>query len=240
MIQHVNDNSKPLIFLGSSTNLYKIAEICDQHGIKVHGIIDSDYHGNTQELCGIPVVAPELIFRDPVQTQSLKQDFNFFLATNWMPMLDDVTTYNRKKRSRLIDLITEHRLNCVTLTSNRAEISQHATLGRNVLIDCFVLIEAFAQIGDFVSIYAFTGVGHHSVIGHNSVVQRQVSLTGNTRIGKNVYIGISSKIFKSNVLISDGTFIHEGITLHRGTRTNEIISLSGENMKRVTTQFAAN
>lgn len=234
---HINDNTKGLVFLGSNSNLYKFTQVCTEHGIAVTGIIDSDYYGNTEEVCGIPVIGSFEDFDNPEKLEIFKTNHNFFCATNWMPMTDSVTTRNRQKRKQIIELINKHQLECISLINSRAEVSPHAILGRNVYVDCFVLVEAFANLCDFSSVYAYTGVGHHSTVGHNSVVQRHVSMTGSTQIGADVYVSIASKLLKGDAVISDGTFIHEGITLHRGTVPNEVVSLTGENTRRVSSQY---
>jgi UDP-3-O-[3-hydroxymyristoyl] glucosamine N-acyltransferase len=237
MLTHINNNSKPLIFLGSNSNLYKLTQVCTERGIKVAGIIDSDYYGNTEEICGVPVIASQECFNNAERLQYYRTHYNFFCATNWMPMTDAVTARNRQKRSELIALIEQYNLECVSLINPRAEVSPHAIIGRNVYVDCFVLVEACATLCDYSSVYAYTGVGHHSTIGRNSIVQRHVSLTGSTHIGADVYVSIASKLLKGDAVISDGTFIQEGITLHRGTVPNEVVSLTGINTRRVTSQY---
>lgn len=236
-LPHINNNTKDLIFIGSNSNLYKFTQVCTEHGIKVAGIIDSDYYGNTSEICGVPVTGCFEDFNDLEKVKHLRENYNFFCATNWMPMADPGTTRNRQKRKNIINLINQHQLECVSLINSRAEVSPHAIINRNVYVDCFVLVEAFATLCDFSSVYAYTGVGHHSTIGYNSVVQRHVSMTGSTQIGADVYVSIASKLLKGDAVISDGTFIHEGITLHRGTVQNEVVSLTGENTRRVTSQY---
>ena len=86
----VNDNSKPLILIGSNSKMFFLQDMCDELNITIAGIIDNDYYGNTKEINGIPVIDTELNFNDPDQLEYYKNNYNFFLAVNWHPYADPV------------------------------------------------------------------------------------------------------------------------------------------------------
>lgn len=223
---HINNNTKPLIFLGTSANMTKLVDICDLVGIQVAGIIDSDYYGNTELIQGIPVI-------DSEENISKYQDYNFFCAVNWLPSQDPISIRNRDKRIRLINLIDSKELNCISLVDPYARVSSTSVIGRGVYIDAFVLIESLAEIHDYVSIYAYTGIGHHTIVERNTVMQRHCSIAGGCVFEHDTFIGTAVKALKTNAVFGSNTFIHEGIYIRRGTISNEIVSLNSGNRSRV-------
>lgn len=235
--QHINNNAKPLIFLGSSVALYKVAEVCEHHNIKIAGVIDDNYFGNTESLCDLPVIDTEESFKDPEKLNYYKTNFNFFCAVNWVPMDDDISTYNRNKRKKLIDLIDSYHLDCISLVDRTARISKHATIGRGVFIDGSTMLEHHVRVHDFVNIYSNCDIGHDSLIGRNSVLQRQVTLTSYSNVEKNVYFGMCVRALRPHAVYGENTFIHEGIYIRRNTVPNEIVSMTGKNTKRIVSNF---
>jgi hypothetical protein len=98
-------DNKPLILLGTNIALYKQIEVCENNGIEIAGIIDSDYFGNTEKFCGQTVIDTEESFKDLEKSSYYKENFNFFCAVNWSPELQSVQIRNREKRKKLIDMI---------------------------------------------------------------------------------------------------------------------------------------
>jgi NDP-sugar pyrophosphorylase family protein len=217
--------------------MYKLTGICEDHGIPVAGIIDSDYYGNTEQVCEIPVIDSELAFSDPEKLDYYKNNFNFFCATNWIPESTPVDLRNRQKRSHLIDLIESLGLNCISLVDRDARILKYAEIGRGVFLDAHVMIEVKSKVGDFVSIYYNTLIGHDNVIGKNSVFQRQCILTGNNIVEEDVFFGVAVKALKPGAVFKRNSFIHEGIYIRRGTVADEVVSMNSINQSRVIYQY---
>jgi carbonic anhydrase/acetyltransferase-like protein (isoleucine patch superfamily) len=230
---HINDNSRPLIFLGSNDAMYEYAEVCESYGIKVHGVIDQDYYGNTDTRCDIPVIDAESAFDDPEKLAYYRGNFNFFCANNWLPMKVPSIVRNREKRNKLLTLIDTHNLNCISLTHKMADISKSAVIGRGVYIDAFVSIEPKIVCHDYVNIYSHAAIGHDTIIGRNCVFQRRVSVSSNCVFGENVFFGLAVKQFRMNVKFGSNTFIHEGVCIKRGTEENEIVALGSNNQRRI-------
>lgn len=230
---HINDNTRPLIFLGSSQSMHELLEVCEDNNIQVHGVIDQDYYGNTEMLCDIPVIDGESVFDNPERLQYYRDNFNFFCATNWTPVQNAVHIRNKEKRMRLLDLLDQHQLSVISLIHKLADVSRYSTVGKGVYVDAFASVEPCVDIGDYVMIYSHSIIGHHATLGRNSVFQRRTSLSANTAYGKNVYFGLLVAHFRTNVVVSDGTFVHEGVCFKRGTVKNEVVSFDGENIKRV-------
>lgn len=78
--------------------------------------------------------------------------------------------------------------------SEKAEVSQSATLGENVHIEAFAVIRDNAFIGD------------------NTVIKSGVSIDRNVRIGKNTVIHANVSIYE-NSIIGDNVIIHSGTVI---------------------------
>jgi len=212
----------------------KYTDICEEHNILVHGIIDSDYYGNTTEICSIPVIDCEESLTDPSRLQYYRENFNFFCASHWLPMTDPAAIYRKSKRTRLINFITKNDLQCISFVDTfSTKLPKSSIIGRGVYIDGYVNLEPKVKIGNFTNIYSHSHIGHDSIIGNNCVFQRASCLASSCIVEDEVYIGIAAKCFKSDATFSKGTFIHEGIYLRRGTVPNEVVSMNGSNMRRV-------
>jgi hypothetical protein len=232
-MQWCNDQSRPVIFLGSSSNMGRFVDVCQLNGITVAGIMDSDYHGNTDQLDGIPVIASEHELADAEQLDYYRHNFNFFCATTWMPETTAVHQRNREKRQRLIDLMDALELPAVSLIDPWARIASTAEIGRGVFVDCFVIVEAGCRLDDYSTVYGQSGIGHHTRIMRNSVIQRYCSIAGDCVFEPNTFVGTSVKALKTGARFGAGTFIHECVYIRRGTVPNETVSMQGDNMSRV-------
>jgi len=233
MSQSVNDTNRPLIFLGSNLVMYKFTEVCDMLGIKVAGIIDQDYYGNTAEICELPVIDSELCFQDPVKLEHYRNNFNFFCAVNWSPEKNTVTQRNRNKRNMLLNLIEHYQLPCISIVDPDARISKRSSIGAGCFVDAHVMIESQTTVGDFTNIYYNTILGHHNTVGRNCVFQRQCILTGSNTVGNDSYFAPAVKFMKTGASAGANTFIQEGIYLRRGTVENEVVSEHAGNQSRV-------
>jgi len=233
MNNHINNNSKPLIFLGSNWNMYQLTELAEDVGITVHGILDSDYYGNTETIGGYPVIGSEDILNNLDLLSDFKSKYNFFCATNWRPMQDEGSIRTQDRRNKFIKMIEEFDLNCISLIDPSAKVSRHSIIGKNVFIDAQVNVEPEVVVKDFVRIYFLNVVGHGSVIGKNSTLQRRCILATGVKIEEDVYFGPSVIALKDGSKFGSGTFIHECIYIKRSTLPGEIVSMESENQKRV-------
>lgn len=233
MINHINDRSRPLIFLGSNSLLYIMTEVCDSFNIQIAGIIDQDYWGNTEHICEVPVIDTEDSFNNPDTLQKYKDNFNFFCAVNWMPENNDTAIRNRQKRNHLLSIIDQYQLPCISIVDSGARISKYSSIGRGVFIDAGVNVNPHCHIEDFTNIYCNAFVGSNTHIGKNCVVQRDCFITEACEVEHDSYFGLCSKALKVGARFGAGTFVHEAIYIRRGTVANEIVSMQGTNMKRV-------
>jgi acetyltransferase-like isoleucine patch superfamily enzyme len=232
-MHHINDTTKPVIFLGSNKIMYYLQEVCDSLGIAIAGIIDKDYWGNTSHVCEIPVIDSEDSFADPVKLDYYQRNFNFFCATNWTPENLPSAIRNRHKRMHLLSLIKQHELSCISIVDPTARVSKYSTVGRSTWIDANVEIGPKSCIEDFSNIYSNTYVGPYVNIGDNCVIQRNCFITDGSQIEHDSYFGLCAKALKTGARFGAGTFIHEAVYIRRGTVPNETVGMDGSNMKRV-------
>lgn len=230
---HINDCTRPVIFLGSSMTIGKFRDVCQLNDIHVHGIIDSDYYGNTEQYRNIPVIDSEACFDDPEKLEYYRNNFNFFIATNWTPDPEPWCEHNRAKRKRYMKLIDDLNLSCVSLVDPYARVSSDVKIGKGVFIDAHVMIDPDATIGDFSTVYWNSIVGHDTVMTRNVTIQRDCILTSRTRAEDDVYLGLAVKALRIGATFGAGTFIHEGIYIRRGTIPGEVVSMHSKNQKRV-------
>lgn len=233
IVAWINDNTKPVIFLGSNSAIWHLLDICAKCNIKVAGIIDNDYFSNTEVLDGLPVIDTEKSFEDSNKLKYYKENYNFFLIINVTGQKTPVHIRNSEKRQYFIDQIEKYELNCISIIDPSAIVHPTNKIGKNVLIDAFVYISAFNQIGDFSHIYAYTAIGHHNIIGKNCFIQRQAGIHVYNVLEDNVYVGLSSQVFAEGACLKQGTVIHPCLAVNRSTKENEVVSLAGRDLRRI-------
>lgn len=231
--RHINDNSRPLILLGSNSNLYKILEACEDHNITIHGIIDADYYGNTESICGIPVIDSQVCFSDASRCEYYRSNFNFLCVSNWIPQQTPIHIRNRKKRNELIQCINDYQLDTISIVDKSSAVSKYARIGKNVFVDSLTSIAPSVIIEDYCFIGAMVGIAHHAHIHKNCVVQGDCRVLSHCVLRPETYFSIGVRALKPGVEFGENTFIHEMVYIRRGTLPNEIVSFNGENLSRV-------
>ena len=234
----INDNSRPLILVGSNSALFYIKDVCKNFDIKIAGIIDNDYYGNTEELEGIPVIDTELSFEDPEKLKYYKENYHFFCATNYLPDRKEVHKRNFNKKLYLIEIIDRLDLPCISLIDKGAFVHDTCKIGKSVFIETLTYIAGYNNIGDYTRVYAFTITGHHNEIGRNCVLQRKSGVYDYDTLEDNVFVGMHSQIAGENITLKKGTQVHPFICLRRSTAENEVISLAGKDLRKVYITFS--
>jgi acetyltransferase-like isoleucine patch superfamily enzyme len=230
------DASRPVIFLGTNINLHLQAEIAEANGMKVAGIIDDNYFGNTDSICDVPVIDTERSFSDPEKLKYYKENFNFFCAVTGIPTQDTTSVKNYQKRLVMLDLLDQLDLPCVSIISKHASISPSATIGRGVFVDHFVNVESKVILEDFVTIFSYTLIGHFTVVGRNAQFQRYAAVGSFCQVGENVHFSPMARAARSHLTFGKNTWIQHSISINRGTIENEVVSVHGPNTKRVSLQ----
>lgn len=216
-------NKPKLIFLGTNSVLERYIEACERQDQPIAGIIDSDWYGNKDTFCDLPVLDSESVFdADP----NKYRDCVFFIGVNWNPDAGrDIG-----KRKMFIDLVKRHKLACINLIDPTSYVSRYCSLGQGVFIGANCYLEPRSVISDFVSIYGGNCVGHDSVIGENTVLQREVTV--HAKIGTNSYIGIGSFVIRDGeVKIGNNVVVAPCLHVVRDVKDNEHVRLSKDSFK---------
>lgn len=229
----INDNSKPVIFLGSNAALWYYKDLFEKLDIKVHGLIDNDYYGNTKNIEGISVIDTEENFKDSNLLEFYKANFNFFLVVNWTSEKNPIQARDRQKKKKFIDLIEMYNLQCISIVDPTACVHKTVSIGKNVLIDSFVYISGYNTIGDFTGIFSYAAIGHHNIIGKNCIIQRQAGIHVYNTLEDNVYVGLSCQVFGEGLTLKSGTVIHPCLAVNRSTQKDELVSLAGKDLRRI-------
>ena len=141
-MRSINDialDSKPIIFLGSSTGMHNQIECCQARNREIVGIIDCDYPLGS-ELHGLTILDPDEYIKS-------HQLYEFFVATTWAPFKDPIFIRNQEKRQQLLDFMAYHDLTGATLTGlSASSITGNPTLPTNWFISMGYLIGPNANL----------------------------------------------------------------------------------------------
>ena len=223
---------KPLLLLGTNSNIHDFCDIAKGSGFEIAGIIDDDFHGQGSYQ-GIPIVARE---QDLVDNPAHWNNYQFFCVTNWQPAVfnEPSQARNRQKRQRLIALCEQQQFDVATVIGKFAHVcTYNVRLGRGVFIDNFSYVSSNLTIGDYTSVYSGSRIGDHSTVGKNCVLQRNSLLIGNTTLQDDIYLGIGSFIAKSYLTIASGTVVQQGLMVMRDTEPGEVVSLVGKDLRKI-------
>ena len=219
-------SQKPLIFLGSNSNISLFAETAAEMNIDVHGIIDDQYYGNTETISDVPVIGSEKTF----DFEKFKNQYQFFVASSVVPFF----TQSKLRRLELIDLCNKFRLPLAILKSSNCQISKSVIIHPGTFIGYCVGIGHHSVLMPHSQIHSHALMAHDSVLGINSVIERTSLVAGNAVIMENVHIGFGAAISKlGGITIGNNAVIHPRITVLRNVDDNEIVSLAGDNTRKI-------
>lgn len=171
---------RPLIFVGSRYYMNDLAITAELMGIEVLGILDHQYHGNTDEISGIPVIGDERWLLDPLHREAnlWRQTCDFFVATlstgeqTRNPGLD-----RERLRYQRISLVETLGLSTINLIDPESRVMRDVkskfskiNLGRGIYMAPFVDISQEVTIGDFCTFEHQCFIGHHLTIGKNVTI----------------------------------------------------------------------
>lgn len=227
----INDTNKPLIFVGSNTNIHLYVDIAKRIGYTIAGMVDDDYHGQGS-FYDIPIIAR----LEDLNDYNKYKDYQFICVTNWQPkwLTLNYTVRDANKRQQLINIMESAELDVATIVSPSTEVGSHNThIGRGVFIDSFCQISNSVSIGDYTSIYSQTSIGNETTVGRNCVLQRRVGVIGNVTIEDDVYMAAYSIMAKHYGTLATGTVIHPGVQVMRDTEPHEVVGLQGKDLRRI-------
>ena len=219
---------RPVIFLGTSTNLEVPLRICQLSNIPVAGIVDSDYYGNTDKKNGVEIIGSEHSF----DFDAARDQFDFFVGQSYSTQ----DQRSRKKRLDYISIINRHNLNCATLIHPGSEIYDGAEIGPGCLIGFCAGISHHVTIGAHSRLDSFSIIGHHVEIGDNCCIHSYSMISSSTTVKDNVVIMPGAAILrtgKNHTVVGNDAIIYPRVTVARDVEPREIVSLAGGNTRRV-------
>ena len=221
-----NNTNRQLIFLGASTNIDNFVHVARLVNKNILGIIDSNFFGNTEFRCGIPIIGSE----DSWNFDSTRDDFEYFIGASMVP----INQVDRAKRVAMIDLVEKHNLNLATLVHPRSDIYPGAVIGPGSYVGYCASISNRVVIGKHCQIHSYAAITHDCSVGDNTNISNQVMIAGNTTIGNHVHIGMGAALCKSTgITIGHHSVIHPRITLMRDVQDHEVVHLAGDNTRRI-------
>jgi serine acetyltransferase len=220
-IEEIKQDSKPIIFLGSSSSMENLVEICKLNDRKVLGIVDPDY-ASQSELHGLPILDKDTYF-------SQADQYEFFVASWWFPFKPPVFQRDREKRNMLLGWMKEYNLTGANIIHPTAVVSSSTKIDRNVAIGALSVILCNTTIHKNTVIREQTYISHDVEIGENSVIQIKATVTGRIKIGKNAYIGVGSTIMNGMPItvmpIGDNVLVHPTMLVLNELPDNAVVGL---------------
>ena len=223
---------KPIVFLGTSTNLEIFIRVCTLRGMTVAGIVDSDFYGNSEIRNGLPVIGGE----DTFDFEAAQNQYDFFIGTPW----SSLDPRSKPKRLAYIDLIDRYQLNCATLIHPNSEVFDEAEIGPGCYIGFNAGVAHYTKIGAHTRIHNSTIVAHHTTIGKNCILHEYVKICSRATLGDNVLIQPDTAVVgygkfnnERGPIIGNNAELQFRLTVARDVEPGEIVSLAGGNNRRI-------
>jgi UDP-3-O-[3-hydroxymyristoyl] glucosamine N-acyltransferase len=178
---------KNIIFIGSNSNLRQLIDICELNKVKIEGVLDQDYWGNTETLQGLPVIGSENTF-------NFSNSYDYFIATSWTPPNTEISLRDRKKRFEQMVLLKHKKIECVNIIHPSAVVPSTVKLGHGIMIGANTVIGNYVNISNYCQIREQSYLAHHCEIEQNTILQVQSYVGSCCKIGSNCYVGIKSSI----------------------------------------------
>lgn len=218
---------RPLVFVGSRTDMEPLIEIAEDTGYQILGILDRFYVGKKIE--GIDVIGSDL----ELPEHELNDFCDFFVATYFS---GTTNVHNNNENTFLlrlerINLVRQAGCNLANLIHPNTEISKSAKLGKNLLLFNGVYIESHVTVGSFSQFMYHSVAAHHSVIGKNCTFLPDSGCVGHTVIGENVTIGINTRVLFSGdqpTRIGNNVVIGPGMSILKSIPDNSVVRVNGK------------
>lgn len=223
---------RPLVFIGTRSDMEPYMEIAEELGIPVMGILDRFYVG--QKFEGLDVLGSDLDLLDPTSKTYKNKDFADYFVCSFFggrtnTDIDSENTF--QLRMERIEIAERAGINLVNLIHPGAQVSKSAYIGRNTLILYGAYIESHVRIGSFGQFMYRSSVAHHSTIGKNCTILPDGGTSGSVTVGDNVIIGVNSRILSAGdeeSKIGNNVLIGPGVTVLKDIPDNSIVQVSGK------------
>ena len=192
---------KPLIFLGSRMGMAQLATVAEDMGYQIEGILDFQYHGNTDRISNIPVIGNDLWLMDKENTQAQEwlNGCDFFVADYFGGSKTEMRSWTlRKRRIQMLEELGIDSPNLIHPSNNLAGLTSKYTdgslkIGKGNFFDEDVVIhQDNVTIGDYCCLTWGSRVSHGSIVGNN-VIFCPNTFYQFCNIGNDVFLGMNSK-----------------------------------------------
>ena len=191
-----------IIFVGCRWIMSQVAINADLLGYEIVGILDHHYYGNTNEVCGIPVIGDERWLEDPSNATAMSwlEDCNFFPGNWWngsQQLNDNGPNLQllRLDRIRLLERVGARVPNLIhpdALPSGWNSKYASIELGKGIYFDSGCMIHADRTvIGDYCAFSHGTKLSGRTTIGKN-VCSGSHAVVWDVNLGDNCYLGAHS------------------------------------------------
>lgn len=227
--------TRPLIYVGVRGDFSMFNHIASLNNIRVLGVLDKYYYGNTDIVDGIPVIGSEDWLLDPANEQAnrWREDCDFIVTSFWSGSqhLNDTGLNNEQLRIERCDLVDQAGVNVINLIDPDIYTTpgNNLKLGRGSLICCLAgLNRKDIVIGDHCEIDAVVSIGHNTTIGRNVIIGAQ-TVIGKAIIEDNVRIGVHCTVVSggpnngSPLTIGTGSSIWMGTTVFKDVPRDSMV-----------------
>ena len=231
---NMNSYKRPLVFVGTRSNMEPLLEIAEENGIPVLGILDRFYTEKKFE--GIDVIGSDLDLVNPDNKEifELSKYADLFVTTYFYGATNtEVYAENTYQlRMERIGLVKQAGCNLANLIHPGATVSKTARLGRNILMFPTVRIESHVTVGSFCQFMYYNVIAHHSTIGENCLfLPGTTGTAGSVTIGDNVIAGTDTHILStksSHTVIGNNVILAPGLTIAKSIPDNSMVTLHGK------------
>jgi len=226
---------KKLILVGSRQNLNDIIVAAEHSGYKIIGILDSHYWGNTDSICGIPVIGSEQELLDP---KCRWRKYEFFPANWWDGRQALKGGYDadqlRRDRLDLLDRCGVRVANLISKDIHWFHNKKNFTIGKGVLILSNASIGADVKLDDYSVVdwdvrLQYVNVGRNTIIGAASIL-------AHVDVGDNARVGLRSTLIPSRkkdlLSVGNGAIIYIGSLVLDDVPEASVYTMYGQTRKR--------
>ena len=198
---------KPIVLVGHRQNLHDVLMVAKACNRQVVGLLDKYFYGNTDAVCGIPVIGEDSKLAD----KSFVNDHDFFLTSWWTgnENLNNPDHSGDNLRKTRIGLLDQHDIQCTNLIHPQCTRIESSQLGNGIIAMPYTAITDHCVIGDYSVIDWYALVGHDCKIGRNVIVGARATLAGGITVQDNVRIGLSATVVEGH---------ERDITLHKNSK----------------------
>jgi acetyltransferase-like isoleucine patch superfamily enzyme len=236
---------RPLIFVGSRHLLRDILVIPELLGIEVLGILDHHYWGNTDDLCGVPIIGDERCLLDANDSTAKQwiRTCDFFPLNHWSGSqgLNQSVDLEQLRIDRL-RILESSGVSVPNLIHPDAKIPGLSSrwadyaLGKGNLIQECWHSNGPVRIGNYNVFMTQSTIAHGVVIGNNVTVCPRVFLHC-CEIGDGSYIGMYARTNppprEEKLVIGSNVSVWLGAEIKQSIPNNKMLTADGRILRKI-------